>query len=445
MSLRNRVLSFAICLFVCVSVAPADEPQAPNANPIPGPGILLFRSGRTIEGEITETNSHYVVVRPVGKVEVPKGDVDFVAGTIEEVYQFKLARIIVSDPDEHIRLAQWCVLVNHREWAIEELERAAELSPNPARPNAMLESLRRTPALAKPANNNGSGAAKTDQPVRAYPSFQKEVSPALVSTFSIQVQPLLVRSCATAGCHNSAHSGSLILLRSSVPSQRISQQNLRAALAHVDPQEPDASPLLTRALQSHGASRRPPIDHGPNDPAFLTLAHWVRAVSGRPAPKPVASSNPDPSSGAIQPAAPQKAVSAAADDQSKTAIFSNKPLAETPARIRAGMFPSTTDSSGQAPPASTPGATGAAGVNAPHPLKPQPAVEKAPDVAKTPKDATPTSPLSKLPTPDQSAVPSQHFEPKANIQSAVDYQPVDPFDPEVFNRQFSPRAVRQGP
>jgi hypothetical protein len=132
---------------------------------------------------------------------------------------------------------------------------------------------------AQPLGQNGQEIA------RASSQLQQELPAALVSRFTLKVQPVLMRSCATAGCHDSNHSGPLVLQRSAKPNARTTQQNLRATLAVLNSLAPDSSPLLTQALVCpHPTDRRLSFALQSRDPAYQTLAAWVRSVAAQTNP-----------------------------------------------------------------------------------------------------------------------------------------------------------------
>ena len=105
-----------------------------------------------------------------------------------------------------------------------------------------------------------------------------------VEAFTEHVQPLLLNSCATAGCHAQGSKASTFQIQRYSPSQgasqRLTQQNLRSTLRYVDPDAVETSELLTKAVVEHGGSRSAPV--GSTDSAqFKTLANWVLQIAGK--------------------------------------------------------------------------------------------------------------------------------------------------------------------
>ena len=422
MSYRNGVfIAFSCVLLGCAVACSAQSDDPAESKAAARSGVLVFRNGRVIEGQIISTESHYIVIRPVGKIEVPKSQIESVAKDLEEVYRKKAGRIKDRDPDEHMRLAQWCLQVNLHQRAIEELERVVEQSSDTSRATAMLENLRRMQARSATKNSSGNkdsspsttrslelrdqqsaiGNQRSPAPPHSPPtkaaaaegsdselvpvanaatrgqgkaSAIVQTPPAMVSSFSVRIQPLLVRSCAAAGCHDLAHAGALALERSSQATPRSTQQNLRSVLSLIDANDPENSPLVIQSLLPHGGNRRPALALGVKDPAYQTLLDWVRGVAGKPTSK----------SGSEPPLAKDSAATAASSPQAQpTSAVSNQ-----------------------------------AGATARR-SEPAPAATK----------------------PADSASPSRSLKPPMDDA----YQPIDAFDPEIFNRQFSKRAAGQEP
>jgi hypothetical protein len=115
--------------------------------------------------------------------------------------------------------------------------------------------------------------------------------------FARKVQPILVNSCTTSGCHQSGGRQSFQLDRAVLRgenSRRSTMHNLEATLALIDRHQLDKSPLLTIPHQRHGGMTAPIF--GPRlEPAFKNLASWVDLVTSPPA-------NAAPSADAMPPA-----------------------------------------------------------------------------------------------------------------------------------------------
>jgi hypothetical protein len=369
------------------------------------PAVLLFKGGRVIDGEVEETATHYVVYRSLGRVEVPRRQVEFVGNDLEDVYLHKAARIPGGDADQHLRLAEWCMLVGLHDHAIEHWEQVAELSGDPQKAQRMIESLERLRSSAAQSAKNRSGARPPRAPsatlgVLSTAPSPKQLSQAQVSSFTVKVQPLLVRNCSNAGCHDSSHPGSFILQRSTRPTPFTTQQNLRSVLALIDPQDPENSPLLVQALYPHGDGQQSFRGFSIKDPAVATLVDWVMALAAKAKPEPLKGKS-------------------TSDAVASRDLPAAEPMATDPAD-------DTVPAQAPAPGASVDRPAGAAGIK----------------LRITPHDSVPEA----QPTPDPVGR-AERQAPGATrpTRAADDYRPVDPFDPEIFNRRYAQRAAAQEP
>jgi hypothetical protein len=207
---------------------------------------------------------------------------------------------------------------------------------------------------------------------------------------------------------------------------------------------------LAYSVRPHGKSGSFPIPKGVSDPAYGTLADWVRGVSGRSSAKVTESDGgvararaeapsrassgtpnaskpptPDPAGSTLEREIGQ--VRAKLDDLTGAGrVYSNKPIAPTPSRIRAGMVQPAAPVPAAAPPAT------------PEPQPPAPVRSSSTSV---PTNSEPNKSQESR-TQNSTATPASQTTPKMSppVTAATGpFQPVDPFDPEIFNRQFAPR------
>lgn len=407
MSKRNRAVSvvFATVVGSAAALCAAAQDRVQLQRPAAAGEVLIFRDGRALAGEVTKTDTHFILSRTAGRLEVPKEQVETVVQDLEAAYRYKASRIDDRDAAAHFRLAEWCLLVNLRQHAISELERTLELDPKRARAAGMLTNLRRGPSDAPPPTAPiGSAVVRQSAPPPTNgptaPSI--EVPPQAFGRFTRQIQPLLVRSCGTIGCHDRSFRGSFALHRSLQPTAHTTGHNLRAALTLVDSKNADRSLLLTHALKQHGGASAAPFALGVNDPKYANLANWVRSIAATPSPKrgPAPTELSPDLAAALAGLADTKPASPAAPDSVATTETVRERASSTGRATASGL------SSDGVPPAPVPAG---AGVRAGRP-------HEAPGGA-----------------------------PRADTAAADGYQPVDPFDPEIFNRRHAPRAATASP
>jgi hypothetical protein len=216
-----------------------------------------------------------------------------------------------------------------------------------------------------------------------------------LEAFTRKVQPVLVNNCTASKCHEPGGPQSFQLNRAVLrgeANRRTTMQNLSAALAIIDREHPEKSELLTVPRQTHGGMNGP-IFAARQEQAFKHIADWVALVA-RETPA-------DNDSNAAE-----TQVAGASPSRSRTV----KPRSSTAARPVAVLSPDQ------------PGLQFVQkGIGAPLPAPPivDPTVE--------PASAT-EEPVKTLRQPHRL---------KVGV-TAEKWQPRDPFDPEIFNRQQHP-------
>ncbi|HXG10937.1 MAG TPA: hypothetical protein VNK04_14350 [Gemmataceae bacterium] len=293
-------------------VAPAWLIVAADSGPTPPERgrVLLLQNERTLEGDIEKVGDQYRVRRTVGETWVPADKVACLCRSYEEAYAFLRDRANLRDPDERLRLARWCYLHDLREQALAEVAAAARLRPDHEATQRLLAGLQRSAALG----GRGGAQRHSDTSGRGFPALNPshpeppeplplppvDVTQEVLGQFVSRVQPILLNACAS--CHASGRGGSFKLVRpldSEVVGPKTLQQNLASVLAQVNLEQPQASPLLSRAVSIHGEMKEPPL-RGRQMAAYRALEEWVRLTAAnnphlRPSAGPAATDPAQPS------------------------------------------------------------------------------------------------------------------------------------------------------
>ena len=361
----------------------------------PQKGVLLLRSGEVLTGTVTPAGDHYIVSQPHAEIRVQSGKVDKLCKDLNEAYEHKRTKIELGKAAEHVALADWCLQNGLLELADRELSYALAADVNYPR----IRLLERRLAVAR---RSAEPAAPHVKPMEAGPTNEeldrmvRGMSGAAVETFTSTIQPLLLNTCTTAGCHLPQTDSKMQLLRipaNSPASRRTTQRNLYSIWRQIDQTNPLASPLLIVPLEQHGTAKAA-LFSGHEAGQYRLLANWVGEIArGRKPSQPATVAKPAsallqtmPPSGPGRGAEP---ASAAAKEGGSSKAKSQK----SSAAIDLVSFDEAAEGEDQEP-----GATaGAAGES------------------------------KNLDSIDADNVP-------------VDYVPVDPFDAEVFNRRYHPGA-----
>jgi hypothetical protein len=247
----------------------------------PAEGVLVLYGGRVLQGRIAREGDFYGVVLPNGEIRVRGGEVAYVCASLDDAYRRRRADIRMDSADEHIELAGWCVRNRLLGAAAAELADAMASDPtNPMIPHIerQLEAARRPiPPPASPpqaARPRVASVKELEEMVRCMPRGS-------VESFTTAVQPLLLNSCTTGGCHGPRSADGFHLLRGAAggpPSRRATQRNLQAVLGLIDRQRPETSPLLVEAIRAHGTAAEPALKE--RDAAkYRQIVQWVCGVA----------------------------------------------------------------------------------------------------------------------------------------------------------------------
>jgi hypothetical protein len=255
-----------IFLLVCAALLPPCGRPAAAEPPRTGK-VLLLENEHTLLGDVERVGEQYRVRRVVGETWVPAGRVLCLCGSLEEAYAFVRGRANLKDPDERLRLARWCRANGLRDQAVAEVRAAVQLRPEHAETRRLLAHLEQAAALP---------AAAPRPAVAEGPPPAVDLTGECLGAFATRVQPILMNTCAS--CHTPAHPGPFKLERAydmGLLNTRTMQQNLAAVLAQVNTNQPQSSPLLTKAVSDHGKVGQAPL-RGRQAPAYRMLEDWVR-------------------------------------------------------------------------------------------------------------------------------------------------------------------------
>jgi hypothetical protein len=306
-------------------------------------GLVVLQNGEVLTGHVVPSGERVLVTLPGREISLRPGEIDVVASTLSEAYRLKRTKIRPTDVSGRLDLAAWCLRQNLLESAAEELAVAAQVQPFEPRLKALQQRLdkaverrsmatrasyqqpvpagvdsgRNSVALAAARGNPASdrtdngklwppsaaphgpiikpttrseansqpqaGTAEAESPV-ALERFVRSLPARAVEEFTVSLQPMITRSCATAGCHAPGNQTQFTLLRlpqGRTASRRLTQRNLYNAAQLVDFARPEESRLLKVASQPHG-----PLKAGvfgdQRSPKYRELSAWVSRLTGVP-------------------------------------------------------------------------------------------------------------------------------------------------------------------
>jgi hypothetical protein len=258
--------------------------------------VLVLDNARLLEGDIDKAGDQYRIRRPVGETWIQANKVKYLCDTREQAYAYFRSRINLQDADERLRLARWCQMQGLCEQALAEVAAAVELRPQHVESRRLMASLQRS--AAEKCTPVAKAPVPAELPPMPLPAL--DVTAECVNHFNTRVQPILMNACAS--CHAAAGKGGNFKLIYTFDNDTIDrksvQQNLAAALAQLNPDQPQSSKLLVNAITQHGTMVNPPFKDRQAKP-YKMLEEWVYLSTGKTAP-----SQEKPSTAAVADAKP---------------------------------------------------------------------------------------------------------------------------------------------
>lgn len=359
----------------------------------PREGVLVLRNGQVFRGMITQVGDRHIVALNGGQISVKSSEVEVCCASLEEAYRLRQQYSPCESALDHLQLAQWCQHQGLLEAANQELAEAKRLDPS----HPMIPLLERRLKTLRDGVEPRGPIAKVPEsqlPAHDLDRLVRNMPAGTMESFTQIVQPMLMNNCTTSGCHGPGASGTFSLARvspSGSTGRRVTQRNLQTVLQWVDRDNPGASPLLAEPLRPHGTAKGP-IFVDPQVAQYQQLVNWVYRVSQMSGPG-------------------QAVMQASHVERNKVAHQASPAAYTTPA---AQVLSGVQTLGGED--LSTPEMPGEENL-----LAPTTGMEGALDVSST----QPAPSRFDRPGVKRGTLPKE-------------FTPVDPFDPQVFNRQFFP-------
>jgi hypothetical protein len=291
MSRQSWPILLTLCLISLVTARADDAPVAVT----PQPGVVLLRNGQVLAGKVTQAGDEYYIALPSGEIRLQSHQVELVCRDLQEGYERKRARIDPEKLSDHLDLALWCVRQRLYDEAAQEIADARARDKRHPRISLVERQLKL--AQEQPQHvEHKTGASDAGPSTDDLDRLLRGMPHGTVETFANTIQPLLVNTCGSAGCHGPQAEGKLRLLRTQLgktSSRRFTQRNLHAVMEMIDRTDPPSSPLLTAPVAPHGTAKAA-IFTNKDVVQYRQLVHWVmRVAQGAVAEQPSSVDRPD--------------------------------------------------------------------------------------------------------------------------------------------------------
>ena len=266
----TRLLAFALISVCLIALAARSTSRGADENVDPTGGAIqyvLSRNGSVNEGRVVDRgNSYSIEFVGGGALTVSKLDVAFVGNDLSSVYRFKLSQTRTEDANEVLKLADWASRRGMAKDAIQTIterlarstdegeryafERKLEELQTAERFRLDGERVKATKAASNTATSaqgpavRGVGATEEERELDAW---GRALLPSTLEKFSRKANPVLLKRCATSGCHDEfTRSGGYSLRGKALgAAQRLALlYNLRETTLYVNFDEVGESALL---------------------------------------------------------------------------------------------------------------------------------------------------------------------------------------------------------
>ncbi|GAB4134790.1 MAG: hypothetical protein Tsb009_00200 [Planctomycetaceae bacterium] len=245
------------------------------------PNLLVLKNGRVVEGRISQNAGGYVVEVKNGSMLVPRTQALFLTTSKREAYAKLRSMMPRRSVKGNLILARWCLTNQLFTQARHEIREALKLEPNNDSARRMMTRLEKM--LDPDADKTPKKKTRLEERLLSPAARSLSGLPQKTAgQFIGKIQPMLMNSCATAGCHGQGGRSQFQLLRVRLGNgghRGRSERNLATTLAYINPRQPELSPLLTKPTGNHGRNGRPVFRGRAGSRQRELLRQWVYAVA----------------------------------------------------------------------------------------------------------------------------------------------------------------------
>lgn len=251
---------------------------------------MALYDGRVITGKVMSAPGGYLLQRPGSTDEmVPHFLVQTASDSLAGCYENLRDAIRHPRPDDHLKLADWCIRQRLMEEARIETVSALKLDPNRREARDLLV---RIEEFTNPQPRNREVEAAPERSIDGFLEAggrsTEGVSPETTAHYVRRIQPILVSKCANAACHGGSSAGDFQLAnvrRNSSSGRTTTLENMREVLSYIDSGNVGSTRLMT-SLESPAHAKVFIGDAGSLQ--TKALKEWVRSAAGDRGMKPAA-------------------------------------------------------------------------------------------------------------------------------------------------------------
>ena len=284
-----------------------------------GTKFVLLNNGQVVNGDVEDSGPTVWVTKKTGsRLAFPQEKIEAIVDDLAAIYWAKYGLLDSGDKSGHVQLYQWClkngligeaknqldvaqvIAVDHRtliEMQDQMTQQLEQRKLQKARESRQLVDLPDTKPV-EPSNDKSAtsdskvqlvGYEKAAQQLHArvahakrLKTMTKNMPDRSVVMFKRKIEPILIRSCYTAKCHDT--NANVLPLKiaghgTAIP-KRMSQENLFQVLKFTDINRPLESKVLAAAALPHAGAEKPILKI--DSLQFHYLRAWLISISSQP-------------------------------------------------------------------------------------------------------------------------------------------------------------------
>ena len=235
--------------------------------------VILLNNGQVIHGEIITGGDMLQVRTELGVIPIPRADIAFVAATLRELHQFQKANVSKTSYG-FLQLAEWCVANKLVDEATAEFDQAILL----ANSQQLADTIRnRKNAALTMFGERQLQTQMTDMENQKYRQWKQKIPQATFATFKREILPMLVQNCSGIACHSGNSLNEFRLVANPYNHDVDVAKNLQVVLGYITPDMTEESLLVLVPIAPHGRTKQ--IFTRRNFPLYEKLYFWADQVA----------------------------------------------------------------------------------------------------------------------------------------------------------------------
>jgi hypothetical protein len=240
---------------------------------------VLLQNDNVLFGTASQQGEFVVIRRgPDSEIRLSRKDVACWAGSLRDLYQYRLDHRTTGDLSAHIRDADWCIRYDLFDAAEREIQAIRTIAPGNRTADRLQRQLQSVMAAAQRTTLPADSLVVQPAGYQDSHAELAEVGTDALRDFAINVQPMLLNRCARCHSHtsdrrwrlNAPHGGARA-------SSRMTHENLSNSLPYIDRQQPSQSELYVKAMTSHGGA--PAALHSRHSKAIAAFEAWLGSLT----------------------------------------------------------------------------------------------------------------------------------------------------------------------